>query len=235
MKKHNMLFLIISIYLSFFLQSEESIHTSHLDTIVLGSGCFWGAEKGYESLAGVENAVSGYSDGYGIKPNYRSITKLKNKFNKNNFAEVVEVTYNKSEISLESLLHHFFESHDPTQLNRQGNDIGTQYRSIILYKNELQREIIERVMSEYQILLTEAGYGEIQTSIKLLEKFFDAEDYHQDYIKKNPNGYCPDHSTGVVFNKENKKPNDIDNSFLLTGKHILVIDSENYCPYCEKV
>ena len=234
MKKPNKFFLIISIYLSFFLQSEESIHTSHLDTIVLGSGCFWGAEKGYESLAGVENAVSGYSDGYGIKPNYRSITKLKNKFNKNNFAEVVEVTYNKSEISLESLLHHFFESHDPTQLNRQGNDIGTQYRSIILYKNELQREIIERVMSEYQILLTEAGYGEIQTSIKLLEKFFDAEDYHQDYIKKNPNGYCPDHSTGVVFNKENKKPNDIDNSFLLTGKHILVIDSENYCPYCEK-
>ena len=123
MKKFNKLFLIISIYLSFFLQSEESIHTSHLDTIVLGSGCFWGAEKGYESLAGVENAVSGYSDGYGIKPNYRSITKLKNKFNKNNFAEVVEVTYNKSEISLESLLHHFFESHDPTQLNRQGNDI----------------------------------------------------------------------------------------------------------------
>ena len=234
MKKPNRFFLIISIYLSFFLQSEESIHTSHLDTIVLGSGCFWGAEKGYESLAGVENAVSGYSDGYGIKPNYRSITKLKNKFNKNNFAEVVEVTYNKSEISLEFLLHHFFESHDPTQLNRQGNDIGTQYRSIILYKNELQREIIERVMSEYQILLTEAGYGEIQTSIKLLEKFFDAEDYHQDYIKKNPNGYCPDHSTGVVFNKDNTKPNDIDNSFLLTGKHILVIDSENYCPYCEK-
>jgi len=103
MKKPNKFFLIISIYLSFFLQSEESIHTSHLDTIVLGSGCFWGAEKGYESLAGVENAVSGYSDGYGIKPNYRSITKLKNKFNKNNFAEVVEVTYNKSEISLESL------------------------------------------------------------------------------------------------------------------------------------
>ena len=81
-----------------------------------------------------------------FKPSYRAITKLKNKFNENNFAEVVEVTFNKSEISLELLLHHYFESHDPTQLNRQGNDIGTQYRSIILYKDESQKEIIERVL-----------------------------------------------------------------------------------------
>ena len=112
------------------LESEE-ISTSHLESIVLGSGCFWGAEKGYESLKGVKDAVSGYSDGSGIRPSYREITKLKNKFNENNFAEVVEVTFNKEVISLRSLLEHFYESHDPTQFNRQGNDIGTQYRSII--------------------------------------------------------------------------------------------------------
>ena len=93
-------------------------HTSHLETIVLGSGCFWGAEKGYEALEGVEDAVSGYADGYGIKPTYREITKYTNKYKRNNFAEVVKVTFNKEVISLRSLLEHFYESHDPTQLNR---------------------------------------------------------------------------------------------------------------------
>ena len=106
---------------------------------------------------------------YGVKPNYRSITNLQNKFNKNNFAEVVKVTFNKSEISFEKILQHYFESHDPTQLNRQGNDIGTQYRSVILYNNDSQKETIERVLKDYQALLTKAGYGEIQTSIKLLD------------------------------------------------------------------
>ena len=234
MKKISNYFLIPLISFSFFLNSEESILTSHLESIVLGSGCFWGAEKGYESIKGVENAVSGYSDGYGVKPNYRSITKLQNKFNKNNFAEVVKVTFNKSEISFETILQHYFESHDPTQLNRQGNDIGTQYRSIILYNNDSQKETIERVLKDYQALLTKAGYGEIQTSVKLLDKFYAAEEYHQDYIKKNPNGYCPDHSTGVAFSEEKLPINIIDNSALLEGKHILVIDSEGYCPYCEK-
>ena len=108
MKKISNYFLIPLISFSLFLNSEESSLTSHLESIVLGSGCFWGAEKGYESIKGVENAVSGYSDGYGVNPNYRSITKLKNKFNKNNFAEVVKVTFNKSEISFEKILQHYF-------------------------------------------------------------------------------------------------------------------------------
>ena len=114
--------------------------TIHSEKIVLGSGCFWGAEKGYESLPGVIDAVSGYADGKGVKASYREITKLKNKFNDNNHAEVVEVTYNKNLISTEALLMHFFESHDPTQVNRQGNDIGTQYRSTILYSTEGQKK-----------------------------------------------------------------------------------------------
>ena len=208
-------------------------HTSHLEKIVLGSGCFWGAEKGYEGLQGVEDAVSGYADGYGIKPTYREIIKIKNRFKENNFAEVVEVTFNNEVITLRSLLEHFYESHDPTQLNKQGNDIGTQYRSTILYTNPAQKELIEEVTDEFQQLLYENGYGEIQTLIKPLNDFYKAEEYHQDYIKKNPNGYCPDHSTGVVFNTIKKKK-DIDNSLLLEGKFILVIDSQDYCPYCEK-
>ena len=115
--------------------------TNHIQTIYLGSGCFWGAEKGYESIKGVINAESGYANGYGIKPNYRSIIQFKNKHNENNYAEVVKVTFNNNEITLEEILKHFFETHDPTQLNRQGNDIGTQYRSTILFSNENQKNI----------------------------------------------------------------------------------------------
>ena len=207
--------------------------TVNSEKIILGSGCFWGAEKGYESLPGVIDAVSGYADGDGVRPTYREITKLRNKFNPNNHAEVVEVTYNKNVISTEALLIHYFESHDPTQINRQGNDIGTQYRSIILYSNEQQREAIETINSQYQELLSDAGYGAIATEIKSITKFYKAEKYHQDYIKKNPNGYCPDHSTGVRFNKTEDLVM-ADNTTIAMGKSIVVIEPEGYCPYCEK-
>ena len=207
--------------------------TIHSEKIVLGSGCFWGAEKGYESLPGVIDAVSGYADGKGVKASYREITKLKNKFNDNNHAEVVEVTYNKNLISTEALLMHFFESHDPTQVNRQGNDIGTQYRSTILYSTDEQKKVIDEVLQTFQGLLSAAGYGPIATSVKPLKKFYKAEKYHQDYIAKNPNGYCPDHSTGVKFVKKETGPTP-DNAKLLLGKQIIVIEAEGYCPYCEK-
>ena len=206
--------------------------TSHVETIYLGSGCFWGAEKGYELMDGVINAESGYANGYGIKPNYRSIIQFKNKYNEKNFAEVVKVTFNSNAISLENILKHFFETHDPTQHNRQGNDIGTQYRSTILFQNESQKELAERIIAEYQALLIEGGYGKIRTKLEPLDNFYLAEEYHQDYLKKNPNGYCPDLSTGIVFNDEGKIFED--NEYLLTGKQILVLDSQNYCPYCEK-
>ena len=210
--------------------SEATVHS---EKIVLGSGCFWGAEKGYESLPGVIDAVSGYADGKGVRATYREITKLKNKFNANNHAEVVEVTYNKNVISTEALLIHFFESHDPTQLNRQGNDIGTQYRSIILYSTQEQKEIIDEVLATFQELLSTAGYGSITTLVKPIKNFYKAEKYHQDYIAKNPNGYCPDHSTGVKF-AEKETIQIVDNSDLLSGKHIIVIEAEGYCPYCDK-
>ena len=217
----------------FFTGFTFSNQTNHIQTIYLGSGCFWGAEKGYEALDGVINAKSGYANGYGVSPNYRSIIQLKNKFNKNNFAEVVEVTFNNNFISVEEILMHFFESHDPTQYNRQGNDIGTQYRSTILYSDDDQKEIAEMLKEKYQNLLSDYGYGSIKTIIEPLDNFYLAEEYHQDYLKKNPNGYCPDLSTGIVFNKEEIKP--LDNTELAKGKHILVIDSRNYCPYCEKL
>ena len=218
--------------------TKEMPATTHLDSIVLGAGCFWGAEKRYQAIPGVVDAVSGYADGKNVRASYREITKRKNKYNVDNHAEVVKVTFNSSLVSLETILQNYYEGHDPTQLNRQGNDIGTQYRSTILTNNAEQNDIALKVTAQYQKLLNDDGYGKIETKISSLDKFFEAEQYHQDYLVKNPNGYCPDHSTDVKFNpqaiKSGLASQKIDNTPLLTGKHIVVIESENYCPYCEK-
>jgi peptide methionine sulfoxide reductase msrA/msrB len=209
--------------------------TDHLDSIVVGAGCFWGVEKRFEAMDGVADAVSGYADGNGVEPTYQAITQRRNKNNPNNHAEVVKISFNPAVISVTTLLQRYFEMHDPTQLNRQGNDIGTQYRSTILTNSQAQYDTAQQVLAAYQPLLTKAGFGAITTQIKPLREFFPAEQYHQDYIAKNPNGYCPDHSTGVRFNpQEQEQTAAVDNSALLQGKHILVIDSESYCPYCEK-
>ncbi len=206
--------------------------TMHVEKIVLGSGCFWGAEKRYEALNGVLDAESGYADGRGFKPTYRNITKLSRRFDEDNYAEVVQVTFNSNIISARELLQNYYESHDPTQKNRQGNDVGTQYRSIILTTTDQQASIAKAVTSEYQQLLSKADYGKIVTQIKPLERFYSAEEYHQNYLEKNPNGYCPDHSTGVVFTQGDKPK--VDNTALLNGKQIVILDSQSYCPYCEK-
>ena len=218
--------------------TEKMSATAHLDSIVLGAGCFWGAEKRYQAIPGVVDAISGYADGKNVSATYREITQRKNKFNENNHAEVVKIIFNRSMVSLETILQHYYEGHDPTQLNRQGNDVGTQYRSTILTSNKQQNETARKVTAQYQKLLTDSGYGKIETKISSLTEFFEAEQYHQDYLVKNPNGYCPDHSTGIKFNSHANKATlanqKIDNSALLKGKHIVVIESENYCPYCEK-
>ena len=209
--------------------------TEHIDSIVVGAGCFWGVEKRFEAMPGVIDATSGYAGGNGVKPTYRAITQYRNKFNPDNHAEVVQIRFNPAVISTETLLQRYFEMHDPTQLNRQGNDIGTQYRSIILTNSATQAATAQQLKAQYQQLLTAAGYGDITTQIKPLQQFFPAEEYHQDYIAKNPNGYCPDHSTGVRFTATDKAAVvTVDNSALLQGKHILVIDAPDYCPYCEK-
>ena len=226
-------FLVSELIFLFAAPTINANQANHIQTIYLGSGCFWGAEKGYEALDGVINAESGYANGYGVRPNYRTITQLKNKYNENNFAEVVKVTFNNNAISLEKILKHFLENHDPTQLNRQGNDIGTQYRSIILFSNDTQKNLAKKLINQYQDLLTAKGYGKIRTKLEALDNFYLAEEYHQDYLKKNPNGYCPDLSTGIVFSQEQKEY--IDNSKLLLGKQILILDSQSFCPYCEKL
>lgn len=207
--------------------------SKHLNSIVLGAGCFWGAEKRYEAISGVVDAVSGYADGVGVKPTYREITQRRHKNNPNNHAEVVKVTYNASQIGLEDILRKYFETHDPTQINGQGNDIGTQYRSTILTSNTEQTTKAHTVLKQYQTRLNAKGYGKIVTKIKPLTTFFPAEDYHQDYLLKNPKGYCPDHATGVKFVDTPRKQT-VNNSALLKGAHIVVIDSADYCPFCEK-
>lgn len=234
---------VLAVLGSFFMNTyaiENAItETNSVDkrSIVLGAGCFWGAEKRFAAIDGVLNAVSGYADGRGVSPTYSAITKRENKFNADNYAEVVQVTYNANKINLETLLKHFFEHHDPTQGDRQGNDVGTQYRSTILYQSAKEKQTAERVRDAYQQLLSKAGYGKITTKIAPLDTFHPAEEYHQDYLEKNPNGYCPNHSTGVTFAPPSKATemsakDGIENAALLTGKHILVLEAP-HCPYCE--
>ncbi len=213
--------------------SVDSINsTNHLKEIVFGAGCFWSVEKKFQETFGVVNVESGYADGKNIKPIYREIIKRDNRFNPDNFAEVVRVTYNSNQVELENLIKLFFEIHDPTQENRQGNDIGVQYRSLILTSSEEEKIISNKIKVEFQDLLNEKGFGPITTDIKVLQKFYLAEEYHQDYLKKNPDGYCPDNSTGVVFSKKNKKFKS--NEDLLVGQRILVLEAEG-CPYCYKL
>lgn len=214
-------------------KTMKETSTQNTDSIVLGAGCFWGAEKRYQAIPGVISAVSGYADGRGIEPSYAAITQPQHKNNPDNFAEVVEVTYDPKQVSLTHILKNYFEGHDPTQENRQGNDIGTQYRSIILYNNSAQQRIAEDLRDRYQVRLTDAGYGKIATQIKALDTFYPAEEYHQDYLQKNPNGYCPIHATGVRFGADDNDSEKIDNNALLSGKHIIVLEAP-FCPYCEQ-
>ena len=227
---------LVIFFLSFFSSWSFSIDldnsTNHLRTIVFGAGCFWSVEKKFQETFGVVDVKSGYADGKNIKPSYKEIIKSKNRFNPNNYAEVVKVTYNSNKTTLENLLMTFFEMHDPTQLNRQGNDIGVQYRSIILTSSKEESLLSSDIKVRYQELLSKKGYGPIRTVIKELTNFYLAENYHQDYLEKNPNGYCPDNSTGVVFSKKIK--NISNNQDLLIGKKILILEAEG-CPYCYKL
>ena len=224
------IFSILQSSLSFSSNIENS--TNHIKTIVFGAGCFWSVEKKFQETYGVINVESGYADGKNIKPIYKEIIKRENRFNPDNYAEVVKVTYNSNKTNLENLLKTFFEMHDPTQENRQGNDIGVQYRSVVLASSKEEILLSNKIKNNYQSLLKEKGFGPIKTNIKELTNFYLAENYHQDYLKKNPNGYCPDYSTGVVFSKKLDKFTD--NKNLVVGKKILILEAEG-CPYCYKL
>ena len=154
------------------------------ETITIGGGCFWCTEAVFNQLEGVESVISGYSGGGIANPTYREVTS-----GLTGHAEVIQLKFNPEVVSLSKLLEVFFRTHDPTSLNRQGADVGTQYRSVIFYHNEHQREIAEKVKA----LLNEQQIWEkpIVTEISAFEAFYKAEDYHQNYYEKNPSqGYC---------------------------------------------
>lgn len=158
--------------------------TKKLEVIVLGGGCFWCTEAIFKKLKGVINVSPGYAGGDLVAPTYEQVSS-----GKTGHAEVVKLEYNPAIISLQDILKVFFTSHDPTTPNRQGHDIGSQYRSIILYTNDKQKEIAEK----YIVYLEENNFfkNKIITEIKLLKKFYQAEDYHLDYYQKNPyKPYC---------------------------------------------
>jgi peptide-methionine (S)-S-oxide reductase len=161
---------------------------------VFALGCFWGAEKLFWELPGVYSTAVGYAGGFTPNPTYEEVCS-----GATGHAEVVRVIYDPQKIGYEDLLKAFWESHDPTQGMRQGNDLGTQYRSAIFTQDAEQRQAAETSRRIFQERLTPAGHGSITTEISDAPEFFYAEDYHQQYLAKNPGGYCPDHSCGVSF------------------------------------
>jgi peptide-methionine (S)-S-oxide reductase len=157
-------------------------------------GCFWGAEKNYWQTPGVLTTAVGYEGGHTPNSTYEEVCS-----GRTGHAETVRVVFDPAKVSYEELLRVFWESHNPTQGMRQGNDVGTQYRSAIFTTSPEQQEIALRSRDAYQEKLTAAGYGKITTEIVPAGTFYFAEDYHQQYLSdaKNPHGYCPDHGTGV--------------------------------------
>jgi peptide-methionine (S)-S-oxide reductase len=157
-------------------------------------GCFWGAEKMFWRTPGVVTTAVGYEGGFTPNPTYEEVCS-----GRTGHAESVRVVFDPAKVTYSELLKVFWESHNPTQGMRQGNDIGSQYRSVIFYTSPAQKAAAEESRAAYQKKLSEAGYGEITTEIVPAGEFYFAEDYHQQYLSdaKNPHGYCPDHGTGV--------------------------------------
>jgi len=156
-----------------------------MEMALFGLGCFWGAERCFWQQPGVFSTAVGYAGGYTPNPNYQEVCTGRTGHN-----EVVRVVFDPQQISYETLLKVFWESHDPTQGMRQGNDVGTQYRSGIYVYSEAQKELAEKSCQLYQEELKKAGYEDITTEIIDAPEFYYAEEYHQQYLAKNPNGYC---------------------------------------------
>ncbi|WFM73207.1 peptide-methionine (S)-S-oxide reductase MsrA [Halomonas sp. CKK8] len=163
-----------------------------MEEIVLGLGCFWGAERLFWQLPGVHVTAVGYAGGVTPNPTYEETCS-----GRTGHAEVVRVVFDPRRVDLETLLRVFWEAHDPTQGHRQGNDIGSQYRSIILTTTAGQREAAERSREAYGEALSRSGRGPVTTEVEPLEAFYYAEEYHQQYLAKNPGGYCGLKGTGV--------------------------------------
>jgi peptide-methionine (S)-S-oxide reductase len=163
-----------------------------LELALFGMGCFWGVEKKFWKTPGVFSTAAGYAGGFTPNPTYREVCSGLTGHN-----EVVRVVFDPKVVSYDELLRIFWENHDPTQGMRQGNDAGTQYRSGIYWYGEAQRRAAEASREAYQPMLKAAGHGAITTEIAPAPEFYYAEDYHQQYLAKNPNGYCGMGGTGV--------------------------------------
>lgn len=166
-------------------------------SVLIGIGCFWGSEKLFWELDGVESTSVGYAGGYTQNPTYREVCT-----GRTGHTEVVEVVYDPKQISLDKIITTALEAHDPTQGFRQGNDVGTQYRSAFYTLGDsalADAAYIKERLNDYAERLAEHGYGPITTEVAPLHgEYYRAEDYHQQYLDKNPQGYCPHHSTGVA-------------------------------------
>ena len=163
------------------------------EQVVLGFGCFWGAERKFWNLAGIHTTAVGYAAGHTQNPTYQEVCSGMTGHN-----EVVLVVFRPAEISFDTLLETFWESHNPTQGMRQGNDQGTQYRSGIYCSQDSQLQVAEDSLNQYQSKLAAAGYAPITTEVLLAGPFYYAEEYHQQYLDKNPAGYCGLGGTGVT-------------------------------------
>lgn len=165
----------------------------HLQQAVFGLGCFWGAERRFWQIDGVFSTAAGYAGGNIPDPDYHTVCG-----GETGHAEVVLLTFDPAKVSYLDLLKIFWESHDPTQGMRQGNDLGTQYRSVIYTNSDAQIAAAQQSLAAYQSGLTAADLGKITTQIAPLDTFYYAEDYHQQYLAKNPGGYCGLKGTGVT-------------------------------------
>ena len=249
-------FSIIAIFLSFTIISCASESTAPIteikpmpnttdlptESIVLGMGCFWGAEKRMGEINGVIDVQSGYAGGDSTNANYNDLFVLEKQISYGrtteiNHAEVIKVTFNPQQVSLEQVLINFWESHNPTQGNRQGNDVGSNYRSAIYFNDEKQHKIARETLNTYQQAMSKNKFGKITTEIAMLRNYMAAEGYHQDYLKKNPNGYCGLGGTGIAYpgNGEDK----INHYPALDSKNLnqnmqLVSYQADDCHFCEE-
>ena len=174
--------------------AELVIMSQSLNLAYFGTGCFWGAERRFWKMAGTTNTAVGYMGGLRENPTYEQVCT-----GATGHAEVVMVEFDSSQISYLDLLKEFWTMHDPTTLNRQGGDIGTQYRSAIFYTSDEQKEIAFQSFSAYQEVLTKNGFSKITTEILPAPEFWFAEEYHQRYLEKNPNGYDCHSTTGIAY------------------------------------
>lgn len=211
-----------------------------VESIVLGMGCFWGAEKRMSEIPGVIDVESGYAGGDAETVSYREVLDLetarqRGKSALRNHAEVIRVRFDPDRASLDTVLKKFWESHDPTQGDRQGNDRGSNYRSAIYTSDEAQRTVAVSTRDAYQQALSAAGHGQITTEIAPLRHYNRAEDDHQDYLKKNPNGYCGLGGTGVAFpgGTTQALPPPLAADRLNVARQLIMFEAAD-CPFCER-